>query len=56
MTIASVEDVTTASLITRNTNGVERVIRTLLMMTRFMMRAPITAIGGVILVRSLIHI
>lgn len=50
MTIASVEDVTTASLITRNTNDVERVIRTLLMMTRFMMRAPITAIGGVILV------
>ena len=31
MTIASVDEVTTASLITRNTNDVEHVIRTLLM-------------------------
>ena len=49
MTIASVDDVTTASLITRNTNDVEHVIRTLLMVARMMMRAPITAIGGTIL-------
>lgn len=50
MTIASVDEVTTASLITRNTNDVEHVIRTLLMVSRMMMRAPITAIGGTILV------
>lgn len=49
MTIASVDEVTTASLITRNTNDVEHVIRTLLMVARMMMRAPITAIGGTIL-------
>lgn len=50
MTISSVDDVTTASLITRNTNDVEHVIRTLLMVSRMLMRAPITAIGGTILV------
>ena len=49
MTIASVDEVTTASLITRNTNDVEHVIRTLLMVARMMMRAPIVAIGGTIL-------
>lgn len=50
MTIASVDEITTASLITRATNDVERVMRTLLVMTRFMIRAPITVIGGVVLV------
>ena len=50
MTISSVDEITTASLITRNTNDVEHVIRTLLMVSRMMMRAPITAIGGTILV------
>lgn len=49
MTIHDVEDVTTASLITRVTNDVEYVQRTLLMMTRFMIRAPMLSIGGTIL-------
>lgn len=49
MTIHDIEDMTTSSLIMRVTNDVEHVQRALLMMTRFMMRAPITAIGGTIL-------
>lgn len=49
MTIHDVEKVTTASLITRVTNDVEYVQRTLLMMTRFMIRAPMMAIGGTVL-------
>lgn len=44
-----VDRLTTSSLITRVTNDVEHVQRTLLMMTRFMIRAPIMAIGGVAL-------
>ena len=44
-----VDRLTASSLITRVTNDVEHVQRTLLMMTRFMIRAPIMAIGGVAL-------
>lgn len=49
MTVRDVDDATTSSLITRATNDVEHVQRTFLMMTRFMIRAPIMAIGGVAL-------
>lgn len=49
MTVRDVDDVTTASLITRATNDVEHVQRTFLMMTRFMIRAPIMAVGGVVM-------
>lgn len=53
MTVHSVDEVTTASLITRTTNDVEHVQRTFLMMTRFMIRAPIMAIGGVVMSLSI---
>lgn len=49
MTIYDVENITTPSLITRVTNDVENVQRTLLMLSRFMVRAPVTAIGGTVL-------
>ena len=49
MTIHNVETVTTSSLIMRVTNDVEHVQRALMMMMRFMMRAPIVAIGGTLL-------
>ena len=49
MTIGDVEQVTTASLITRVTNDVEYVQRMLLMLTRFMIRGPMIAIGGTVL-------
>lgn len=47
--IREVESVTTSSLITRVTNDVEYVQSTILMLTRFAVRAPVTAIGGTIL-------
>ncbi len=53
MTARDVDNVTTSSLITRVTNDVEHVQRTFLMMTRFMVRAPIMAIGGVVLSLSI---
>lgn len=49
MTIRDVEKITTASLITRVTNDVEHVQRMMLMLSRFVIRAPITAIGGTVL-------
>lgn len=49
MTIFDVEQVTTASLITRVTNDVEYVQRTMLMLTRFAIRAPMIAVGATVL-------
>ena len=48
LTLKDVEGLTTSSLITRVTNDVEHVQRTFLMMTRFMIRAPVMAIGGIV--------
>lgn len=47
--VQDVDDMNTASLITRTTNDVERVQSMLLMMCRFIIRMPIMAIGGVVL-------
>ncbi|MFV0400419.1 MAG: ABC transporter ATP-binding protein [Oscillospiraceae bacterium] len=47
--IKDVDGLTTPSLITRATNDVEHVQRTLLMMSRIVVRAPIMAVGGIAL-------
>ncbi|MGL6173715.1 MAG: ABC transporter ATP-binding protein [Cellulosilyticaceae bacterium] len=53
LTIYDVERISTASLITRTTNDVEHVQRTILMSARLMVRAPLIMIGGTILSLSL---
>lgn len=47
--VQDIDDLSTASLITRTTNDVERVQNTLLMMCRVIVRAPIMAVGGMLL-------
>ncbi|MCL2057301.1 MAG: ABC transporter ATP-binding protein/permease [Oscillospiraceae bacterium] len=49
LTIKDVDQLQTPSLITRITGDVEQVQRTLLMTTRVIIRAPILALGGIIL-------
>lgn len=53
LTIYDVERLSTASLITRTTNDVEHIQRTILMSARLMVRAPLIMIGGTILSLSL---
>ncbi|MDL2234302.1 ABC transporter ATP-binding protein/permease [Ruminococcaceae bacterium OttesenSCG-928-L11] len=47
--IQDVDKISTPSLITRVTNDVEHVQRTILMMSRVIVRAPVMGIGGVVL-------
>lgn len=49
LTLYDVEHVSTASLITRVTNDVEHIQRTILMTCRMMVRAPLIVVGGTVM-------
>lgn len=49
LTIRSIDKMTTASLITRVTNDIEKIQNSLLMMTRVAVRSPMMCIGGLAL-------